>query len=76
MSTLQGTSCHLWAAAPVERTEGVKRFLAQVAREVEALSAQIRAMAERGEGVILNIASMNAFRPLTKIPRTRPPRQA
>ncbi len=26
-----------------------------------------RAMAERGEGVILNIASMNAFRPLTKI---------
>lgn len=27
-----------------------------------------RAMAERGEGVILNIASMNAFKPLTKIP--------
>lgn len=27
-----------------------------------------RAMAKRGEGVILNIASMNAFRPLTKIP--------
>jgi len=27
-----------------------------------------RAMAERGEGVILNVASMNAFRPLTKIP--------
>lgn len=27
-----------------------------------------RAMAERGEGVILNIASMNAFRPLTRIP--------
>jgi len=26
-----------------------------------------KAMAERGEGVILNIASMNAFRPLTKI---------
>lgn len=26
-----------------------------------------RAMAERGEGIILNIASMNAFRPLTKI---------
>ncbi len=26
-----------------------------------------RAMADRGEGVILNIASMNAFRPLTKI---------
>lgn len=27
-----------------------------------------RAMAERGEGVILNVASMNAFKPLTKIP--------
>lgn len=27
-----------------------------------------RAMAERGEGNILNVASMNAFRPLTKIP--------
>lgn len=27
-----------------------------------------RLMAERGEGVILNISSMNAFRPLTKIP--------
>jgi NAD(P)-dependent dehydrogenase (short-subunit alcohol dehydrogenase family) len=27
-----------------------------------------KAMAERGRGVILNIASMNAFRPLTKIP--------
>lgn len=26
-----------------------------------------KAMAERGEGVVLNIASMNAFRPLTKI---------
>ncbi|MGQ9651434.1 MAG: SDR family oxidoreductase [Phycisphaerae bacterium] len=26
------------------------------------------AMAERGEGVILNIASMNAFKPLTRIP--------
>lgn len=26
-----------------------------------------KAMAERGEGIILNIASMNAFRPLTKI---------
>ena len=31
-----GTSFHLWPAAPVERTEGVKRFLAQVAHEVEA----------------------------------------
>ncbi len=27
-----------------------------------------RAMADRGEGVILNIASMNAFKPLTRIP--------
>ena len=27
-----------------------------------------RAMAERGEGVILNISSMNAYRPLTRIP--------
>lgn len=27
-----------------------------------------RKMAERGEGVILNVSSMNAFRPLTRIP--------
>ena len=27
-----------------------------------------RGMAERGEGVILNLSSMNAFRPLTRIP--------
>ena len=27
-----------------------------------------KAMAERGQGVILNISSMNAFRPLTRIP--------
>ncbi len=27
-----------------------------------------RSMAERGEGVIMNISSMNAFRPLTRIP--------
>jgi NAD(P)-dependent dehydrogenase (short-subunit alcohol dehydrogenase family) len=27
-----------------------------------------RTMAERGEGVILNVSSMNAFRPLTRIP--------
>lgn len=26
-----------------------------------------KAMAERGEGIVLNVASMNAFRPLTKI---------
>jgi hypothetical protein len=30
------TSVHLWAAAPVERSEGVRRFLAQVARELAA----------------------------------------
>jgi NAD(P)-dependent dehydrogenase (short-subunit alcohol dehydrogenase family) len=30
-----------------------------------------RGMAERGEGVILNVSSMNAFRPLTRIPRIR-----
>jgi hypothetical protein len=28
------TSLHLWSAVHVERTEGVKRFLAQVAREM------------------------------------------
>jgi NAD(P)-dependent dehydrogenase (short-subunit alcohol dehydrogenase family) len=27
-----------------------------------------RGMAERGEGVVLNVSSMNAFRPLTRIP--------
>ncbi|MBE9478918.1 MAG: SDR family oxidoreductase, partial [Chloroflexi bacterium] len=34
------------------------------------LSSQVfgRGMAERGEGVIVNISSMNAFRPLTRIP--------
>ena len=34
------------------------------------LSCQVygKYLAERGEGVILNIASLNAFRPLTKIP--------
>jgi NAD(P)-dependent dehydrogenase (short-subunit alcohol dehydrogenase family) len=34
------------------------------------LSSQVfgKAMAERGEGVILNVSSMNAFRPLTCIP--------
>jgi NAD(P)-dependent dehydrogenase (short-subunit alcohol dehydrogenase family) len=34
------------------------------------LSSQVfgKAMAERGEGVILNISSMNSFRPLTRIP--------
>jgi NAD(P)-dependent dehydrogenase (short-subunit alcohol dehydrogenase family) len=34
------------------------------------LASQVfgKAMADRGEGVILNISSMNAFRPLTRIP--------
>jgi NAD(P)-dependent dehydrogenase (short-subunit alcohol dehydrogenase family) len=34
------------------------------------LSTQVfgRLMADRGEGVVLNISSMNAFRPLTRIP--------
>jgi hypothetical protein len=35
----QGTSCHLWPPAAVERTEAVKRFLAQVAREMAAFGA-------------------------------------
>jgi hypothetical protein len=35
----QGTSFHLWSGAPVERTDGVKRFLAQVAREMAAFGA-------------------------------------
>lgn len=35
----QGTSIHLWSAAPVERTDGVKRFLAQVAHEMVAFGA-------------------------------------
>jgi hypothetical protein len=35
----QGTSVHLWAATHVERTDGVKRFLAQVAREIAAFGA-------------------------------------
>ncbi|HVN32015.1 MAG TPA: hypothetical protein VMT45_08500 [Thermoanaerobaculaceae bacterium] len=35
----QGTSCHLWAGAQVERTEGVKRFLARVASEIAAFGA-------------------------------------
>ncbi len=34
-----GTAVHLWPALPVERTEGVKRFLAQVARELTAFGA-------------------------------------
>ena len=34
-----GTAVHLWPAATVERTEAVKRFLAQVARELVAFGA-------------------------------------
>ncbi len=35
----EGTSFHLWPPVPVERTEGVKRFLVQVAREMSAFGA-------------------------------------
>lgn len=35
----EGTSFHLWPSAPVERTEGVKRFLAQVVCEMSAFGA-------------------------------------
>jgi hypothetical protein len=35
----EGTSFHLWPPVPVERTEGVKRFLAAVAREMAAFGA-------------------------------------
>ncbi|NLT41778.1 MAG: SDR family oxidoreductase [Anaerolineae bacterium] len=35
---------------------------------VQASQVFGRAMKERGEGVILNVSSMNAFRPLTRIP--------
>ncbi|MBZ5587639.1 MAG: hypothetical protein LAO05_03680 [Acidobacteriia bacterium] len=33
------TAVHLWSAVPVERTEGVKRLLAQVAQELPAFGA-------------------------------------
>ncbi len=33
------TAVHLWPAAPVERTEAVKRFVARVAREMERFGA-------------------------------------
>jgi hypothetical protein len=33
------TSVHLWPVVPVERTEGVKRLLAQVAQELPAYGA-------------------------------------
>ena len=35
----EGTAFHLWSAVAVERTEGVKRLLARVAREFEAFGA-------------------------------------
>ena len=35
----EGTSCHLWSVVEVERTEGVKRFLAQIAHEMAAFGA-------------------------------------
>jgi hypothetical protein len=35
----QTTSVHLWSAVPVERTDAVKRFLAQVARDLSAFGA-------------------------------------
>jgi len=35
----RGTAFHLWPPVPVERTEGVKRFLAQVAREMSGFGA-------------------------------------
>ncbi|HVN74794.1 MAG TPA: hypothetical protein VMT19_00655 [Thermoanaerobaculaceae bacterium] len=44
------TSVHLWPALPVERTEGVKRFLAQVARALDSFGA--------GPVVTTNIADL------------------
>jgi NAD(P)-dependent dehydrogenase (short-subunit alcohol dehydrogenase family) len=50
--------------------EEALRFVADLNLLGTILPCQIfgRAMAERGEGVIVNISSMNAFRPLTRIP--------
>jgi len=44
------TSVHLWPAMTVERTDGVKRLLAQVARELAAFGA--------GEVVTTNIPDL------------------
>jgi len=46
------------------------RFVGELNLLGTVLPCQVfgRGMAERGEGVILNISSMNAFRPLTRIP--------
>jgi NAD(P)-dependent dehydrogenase (short-subunit alcohol dehydrogenase family) len=50
--------------------EDTLRFVVDLNLLGTILSCQAfgRAMAERGEGVILNVSSMNAFRPLTRIP--------
>jgi hypothetical protein len=45
-----GTSFHLWSAVHVERTEGVKRFLAQVVREMSGFGA--------GEVITTNIPDL------------------
>lgn len=44
------TAVHLWSAAPVERTEAVQRFLAQVAMELRAFGA--------GEVVATNLQAL------------------
>ncbi len=50
--------------------EGALRFVFDLNALGTVMPCQIfgREMAERGEGVILNISSMNALRPLTRIP--------
>ena len=50
--------------------EDALRFVSDLNLLGTILPSQVfgRLMAQRGEGVILNISSMNAFRPLTRIP--------
>ena len=50
--------------------EDAMRFIFDLNIVGTILPSQVfgRGMAERGEGVILNVSSMNAFRPLTRIP--------
>jgi NAD(P)-dependent dehydrogenase (short-subunit alcohol dehydrogenase family) len=50
--------------------EGALRFVFDLNMLGTIMPCQVfgRAMAENGSGVILNISSMNAFRPLTRIP--------
>ena len=50
--------------------EDAMRFIFDLNIVGTILPSQVfgRGMAERGEGVILNLSSMNAFRPLTRIP--------